>query len=194
MKRNFPFITALLLVLPLQARAELVWFKNAAQDTVETARVIESPARQQRFFGRLSKKDDVDYFTFTVDEKTKIDLLLETPVNDGDFRPVVVLFGPGLAPPKEDPTIQIGSTNGAIVARAPDERERRFDQFLLTTFNTGPTISTEAPRNGTYALAIRSPKGSTGRYVLHVGTENAFRWSELVQGIFGVLKGLLRMY
>lgn len=195
MKRHIASVIALLLIIsPLEARAELLWFKTSPHDTAETARTIQDVERKQRYFGRLSSKDDVDYYTMTVDEKTKIRIILETPVNDGDFRPVVVFFGPGLSAPKEDPTIHIGETNGAIVGHAKEERDRRFDQFLMTSFSTGPSISIEAPRKATYGIAVRSPKGSTGRYVMHVGTENAFKWSELIQGIKGTFKGLLRMY
>lgn len=195
MKRYIASVAALLLIIsPIEARAELLWFKTTAYDSPETAKKIESVTRKQRFFGRLSSKDDVDYYSMTVDEKAKIEILLESPVSDGDFRPVIVLFGPGLSAPKEDPTIPIGETNGAIVGHAKEERERRFDQFLMTSYSTGPSISISAPRKATYGLAVRSPKGSTGRYVLHIGTENNFKWSELIQGIKGTLKGLLRMY
>ena len=195
MKRLFAgILLAGMLASPRGTSAELLWFKDSPQDNAETARTITDIERQQRFFGRLDSKDDVDYFTFSADAKQKIDLLLETPVADGDFKPVMVLFGPGLPAPTEDPTIQIGDTNGAIVTHAKDERAKRFDQFLMTSFNTGPTISVEAPQKGTYAIAVRSPKGSTGRYVLHIGSENGFRWDELWQGIVGTLKGLLRLY
>jgi len=195
MKRLFAVIVLVgMLASPRGTSAEALWFKNTPQDSAETARTITDIERRQRFFGHLESKDDVDYFTFSADEKQNIDLSLETPVADGDFKPVLVLFGPGLPKPTEDPTIQIGDTNGAIVSHAKDEREKRFDQFLLTTFNIGPVISVEAPQKGTYAVAIRSPKGSTGRYVLHVGSENGFRWNELIQGIVGTLKGLLRLY
>ena len=195
MKRILALAASILVATaPLQASAEMFRFKDVPQDSVATARIVDDVIPRQRFFGRLNTKDDVDYFTMTVKQGTKIDLLLETPVADGDFSPTLTLFGPGLPAPTEDPTIDIGDTNGAIVAHAADERDTRFDQFLLTTFDEGPTVTVDAPKTATYAIAIRDPKGGTGRYVLHLGTDASFRWDELWQGIVGTLKGLLRLY
>ncbi len=179
---------------PLQTHADMIWFKDAPQDSIATARVIQNVTRRQRFFGRLNKKGDVDYFTFHAKQGTLLHLSLETPAADGKFNPDLTLFGPGLPAPKEDPTINIGTTNGAIIAHTQTNRDHRYDQYLFTTFYEGPTITDTAPKNTTYAIAIRNPRGGVGRYVLHIGTRTSFRWDELLQEIVGMLKGLLRLY
>lgn len=188
--------TALLALSPLRsANADVFRFKDAPQDTPETARVISDPGRAQRFFGRLDGKDDVDYFSITAEKDAAIALSLEVPSADKDFHPVLIFFGPGLPRPAEDPAIPIGDPNGAIVTREPEDNlVNRFDQFLFTTFLERARLEVTAPKQATYGIAVKEPAGVKGRYVLRIGSKDEFAWSELLGRMRGVLKAMLRMY
>lgn len=183
------------LSLPAAAKAEWFWFKDAEQDSVETARIIRRPTHAQRFFGRLESKKDVDFFTMTVERDTPISVTLAVPASDLEFRPTLTIFGPGLPKPKEDPAIPIGDGNGAFIASDPkEERGSAFDGYLLTSFFEGIRIEFNAPKTATYALAVRTPDGNRGRYVLHVGTNDEWKWAEIPDRIYGIVRAALRLY
>lgn len=183
------------LALPVAVRAEWYWFKDSEQDSVETARIIRQPAHAQRFFGRLESKKDADFYTMTVEQDTPISVVLAVPAADGTFRPTLTIFGPGLPKPKEDPVIPIGDGNGAFIASDPKkDRETAFDGYLLTSFFDGIRIEFNAPKTATYALAVRSPDGTRGRYVLRVGTKDEWKWSEIPDRIYGIVRAALRLY
>jgi hypothetical protein len=177
------------------AKAEWYFFKSGAQDSSETARLIKKPTHAQRFFGRLGAKSDVDYFSFTADQGTKITLVLLSPVADPKFRPSLTVFGPGLPRPKQDPSIPIGDQNGAyVLAEDKVTRTTAYDQYLFTSFYEGPHLDFTVPQTATYGLAVRSPDGNTGRYVLKIGSEDSWNWNELIDRIFGVIQAILRLY
>ncbi|MFZ2804025.1 MAG: hypothetical protein WA001_02270 [Patescibacteria group bacterium] len=186
---------ALVLVFPRHpAKAETFFFKGAPQDSVATALIIDQPQQLQRFFGRIETKDDVDYYTFAASKDMAISLSLEIPTGDTNFHPSITLFGPGLQKPNEDPVIEIGDANGAIVEEEPKQPTTRRDGFLLTSFFEGPYIKTTAPQDATYAIAVRAPDGSSGRYVLHVGTQDSWDWNNFFVNIWNTTRAILRMY
>lgn len=184
----------LALSVPNDAQAEWLLFKEAPQDSVETARIIFRPTHAQRFFGRLESKNDFDYFSFTAKKDSKLELQLDIPSGDSDFKPTLVLFGPDLPKPTSDPVIQIGETNGATVAADPNDRATRYDNYLFTSFYRGAQIAQTVPSDATYGVAIRTPDGKRGRYVLKIGGEDLWNWNDLFDRIVGTMRAVLRIY
>lgn len=181
--------------LPAPAAADSLVFKQSAQDTPEKAWIVRRPNSAFRYFGRLEKKDAADYFSITLKKDQTLEVSLETPVADGGFRPSLVFFGPGISRPKEDPVIQIGEPNGAIVLREDKEpRDSSFDRLTLTSYYQGPTLKFVAPKDATYGLAIRTPKGDTGRYVLRFKGEYTFDWGGVVEFVVNAFRAILRRY
>ena len=184
-----------ILATPTAAWAESLIFKDSAQDTPETAWIVRQPDAAFRYLGRLEQKDEADYFSLTLKKDQKLDISLETPAADGNFRPIMVFFGPGISRPKEDPVIKIGDPNGAIILREDKEpRDSFFDRLTMTTYYQGPTFKFIAPRDATYGLAIRSPKGDTGRYILRFKGKDEFAWQNLLDFVVNVFRAILRMY
>ncbi len=195
MRRWLPVLMAVSIVLPLQTHAAELHIKASAQDTTETAQIIQGPQRLQRFFGSLQRKDDVDYFTMTLKKGDPIHLAMDIPAKDENFYPTIILFGPGLPTPDQDPVIPIGDGNGMIVTSdETDQRPTHFDLYALTTFAQGPTIDTVAPKDATYGIAVRSPNGNKGRYILTTGTTNIFTWSDFMDQFIAALQVLFRIY
>lgn len=190
-------VVALLALILTLAGTSPSWrsFKSEPQDSIETAMPLRNPTIRQTIFGRLDHLRDVDYYTFRVQEPSDITLSLRTPVADQAFNPVIMLFGSGLPRPNEDPTVPIGEQNGAIVGRiGRDTRQTGFDLQLMTSFYSGPLLTTHIPHAGTYAIAITSPTTDLGRYVLTMGktsTRTVDAWSSYVGG---TLIALLRLY
>ena len=184
----------LALSIPHSAHAEWYLFKETPQDSAETARIILRPMHAQRFFGRLESKNDVDYFSFTAKKDSKLELQLEIPSGDSDFKPTLVLFGPDLPKPTSDPVIPIGETNGAAIASDPNDRATRYDNYLFTSFYGGAQIAQTVPDDATYGVAVRTPDGKRGRYVLKIGGEDPWNWNELFDRIVGTMRAVLRIY
>lgn len=189
----FAFAAVLALAYPLAARAEVLRFQDVGNFSAETATVIKNPNLGQRLFGRLDSKDEVAYYSITAEKDTLVDLELDTLKSDGDFNPTLVFFGPGLAAPKEDPVILLGEGNGAIISRA-EARIQYFDRTVLTSFMTGPRLKVALPEKATYAIAIRTPNGRTGRYALRLKGKDKFKWNELTDRLAAEFRAIFRMY
>lgn len=183
------------IILAPSAKAESFIFKDTVQNTPEKAWVVRRPDVAFRYFGRLESKDTADYFSITLKKDQRIELGLETPTADGEFRPHLIFFGPGLSKPKEDPVIPIGEPNGAIVIKVDTEtRESFFDRLTLTNYYQGPTLTFVAPKDATYGLAVRSAKAETGRYILRFKGKDGFDWSRFLDFILNAFRAILRMY
>jgi len=194
---------AVLLVLAAIAVGFVLWksdpvviaFKERPLDTLESAYVIKHPQTRQAVFGRLDRKGDVDYFTFTVTRGTPIRFSVKTPVADKAFSPDLTLFGPGLPALTGSPIIPIGDMNGAVVGHVlTDKRTAAFDMPTLTTWYLGPTVAMTAPQDGTYALAITSPDGKTGRYALQMGGTPDRSMDAISSYAAGTIRAILRLY
>ncbi len=195
-KRSIPLLLlAAVLLFPQAAKADWYWFKASAHDKIESARIISQPTRLQRFFGRLETRKDVDYFTLTLDQGEEFRANLFIPKADEEFRPTLVFFGPGIKTAGGDPEIAIGDGNGSVMVRnTNEEREARFEDVLLTSFYGDTEISFTAEKRGTYGLAIKSPDGERGRYMLRVGLKDEWKWSELPTRFWGATKAIFRLY
>lgn len=183
-------------ILPVHAdiaRAEVLFFQDTENYSPETARSIKKVKLDQRYFGRINTKDGIAYFSVTADQGTQFELELDTPKADNDFKPTMVFFGPGLAEPKEDAVVPLGEGNGAIVSRAEDGGNY-YDRSTFTRFNIGPRIKIALPMKATYAIAIRSPNGETGRFALKIKGRDDFKWGELTGRLAAQFRAIFRMY
>jgi hypothetical protein len=196
-------IFAVLLVLAAVAVGFVLWrtdpvimtFKERALDTLETALVVRHPQTRQDVFGRIEKKGDVDYFTFTLARGTPVRFAIKTPAADRAFNPGLTLFGPGLPVPSVTPDVPVGEKNGAIVARvAGDGRTAVFQMSDVTTWYVGPAVDMVAPQDGTYALAITSPDETLGRYLLEIGGTPDRSADAIASFAAGTVRAILRLY
>ncbi len=185
----------LICVAPRTASAESFIFKNSAQDTVATAKIIKEPQNKQKIFGRLKSKDDVDYFTFTLEADEAVSISIFVPAADKNFEPSLIVFGSDLPKSDHDPVIPIGEGNGSYIMEFPKTNVQEFfHDFLLTTFKTGPRLEFSSPEKSSYGLALRSPNGNTGRYLLEIGQQDEWSWSHVLDRFFDVLRAVLRLY
>jgi len=177
------------------AQAKTLIFKSGSLDTPAEAFVIKHPDSATTIFGRLQNKDDLDYFSITAEEGTTLEISLDTVKNDGDFNPIMIFYGPELPKPSEDPVIDLGSGNGAMILRVEaDSRESRREKFFFTDFYTGPKLKIKIPKTATYGMAIKSPNGKLGRYILDIKGKDEFNLNDLPGHIFDLIKAILRMY
>ena len=168
-------------------------FKAAAYDHPEQGWRLPSPTELKHLYGTLDE-GDVDYVTFTVDRPLSLAISLKNPAGDAGFEPLFVVFGPGLPAPSTTPPIDVGS-NGALIAQTVrDKQHPVFDASELTTYLTGPSLVADLKESGTYAVAILSPAGSSGRYVLTVGNQAEGGIAAQFRLVPATLKALLRLY
>lgn len=168
-------------------------FKESSYNQPEQGWRLKAPTELKHLYGRLDEKD-VDYITFTVERPTSISISLKDPAGDAGFEPVFVVFGPGLPKPATPPPIEVGS-NGAIVAQTVRDKQRPvFDASELTTYLTGPSLTADLRDSGTYAVAVVSTKGGSGRYVLSIGNQATGGIVSQFALVPATLRALLRLY
>lgn len=186
---------AALILVPEAASAESYSFKDSSQDSVETAKAIKDPQNKQKIFGRLESKNDVDYYTFSAEADEVVSITLLVPAADKDFAPSLIVFGPDLPKSDPDPVVPVGEGNGYYALDYPQNNVQKFfEDYLLTSFNQGPRLEFSSPKKSSYGLAVRSPNGNTGRYVLSVGQKDEWNWSEIFDKVVGILRAILRIY
>ncbi|MFA5935282.1 MAG: hypothetical protein WC787_00280 [Patescibacteria group bacterium] len=170
-------------------------FKMDEYNTLEQGWRLQNPLVKQHLYGRLEGRGDVDYVTFTLATPTPVTISIKNPAGDAGFEPTIILFGPGLPIPNENPPIAIGEPNGAIVSKTIRDKQRPiFEPSELTTYLTGPTIRADLKKAGTYAVAIVTPSGEPGRYVLTIGSGAGQGIMDQIREIPPTVKALLRLY
>lgn len=133
-------------------------------------------------YGWLDGPTDVDDFRLEIHpgDQVYLEVLVPECAEYADFRPSMVLFGPGLppAPPEVAGIVPPGA--GAIVIDNPDDglpRPTVYEPFGDKTYFEFPELDAIAPRGGTYGLAVYDPAGAAGTggdYVAVIGTTESF--------------------
>lgn len=183
-----------LLIIVLDTDPTRYVFKDSSWDTPETAGIFTVGGLRTSLYGRLTGAHDVDYLRITVTKPTDISIALRTVAGDPSFNPEIIVFGRGLAP-RSDVMLPIGDENGAVVGRIGEKtRGTVFDITTMTSYTEGPTVTTRLPEAGTYAIAILTPNGSTGRYVLSTGTKPDRSFDGWISSLRGAVQVILRLY
>lgn len=184
----------LMAIVIIQTEPTRYAFKDAEWNTIETAGTIAASSARTEIVGRLEGPKDIDYLAITVTKPQEVVLHLQTDAADVNFNPEIILFGRGL-PAEKNIGVPIGDQNGAIVGRvASGARTTNFSIQAMTSYADGPVIRTTLPAAGTYAVAIRSPEGVSGKYVLTNGTIPDRSFDGWRSSIMGSIRVMLRLY
>ncbi|MEZ4832088.1 MAG: hypothetical protein R2873_08825 [Caldilineaceae bacterium] len=137
---------------------------------------IANPTISTALYATLDAEDDVDFFTFTAAEGTRVLIGMTIPQIAGqdEFAPTIALIGPGL-PQKEKallpPSAQslINADNGFDLFLAPTQASAFFEPFSRTSYWRRQQTRVTMPADGTYTLIVWDAPAQMGRYVLVVG-------------------------
>ncbi len=169
---------AALLILPsVSAHAPL---GSGYNESLATATRVPDPTKSWAIYAGLHEGGEAQYYVFdmTRGERIHLSLLTTTAPEDGDFTPGLLLMGPGLAhqgfvPPfvETPPGAGILAVNGTRPAQAT------YEAFAPSSYVQLADVALDAPRNGTYYVAVQDPSRG-GPYGLAIGDRESFTLSE----------------
>ena len=169
------------LFLPAAAMAHKPIFVERSISGYEQALEIPDATVSYAMYGELRGAQQVDLYKFTLTADTPFYARMSVPKRPGleGYAPAFVLFGPGLPTSNEPPNYPLALPEGLgrAIQLPADEQDEFYEPFTQTTLIQRQYISRNlAP--GTYYLAVYSPTGQTGKYVLATGENEQFGFTD----------------
>jgi hypothetical protein len=156
-------------------------FTEDAAKSPETAIQMADPDLSQVVYREITEKTPQVWLMFTVPKDFALFIQIGAPKIDRqkDFRPAVVLVGPGL--PSEAPPFTIPEGTGTKVFSTQEVAKPRFfhehftgtDSWILRS----ETVKLSQP--GRYYLVAFSPQKQTGKLWLSIGKKESFSLDDL---------------
>ncbi|HPZ90683.1 MAG TPA: hypothetical protein PLL81_04935 [Bacillota bacterium] len=142
---------------------------------------IPDPAISLAIYRELGA-GQVDYFRFSVPRQGMefaCQLMVPARSRSKDFRPVLVLIGPGLPDPGPEIPVAVPPGLGAEAEEWWDGG-KFFEPFTQTSYRMGPKVRRHLPA-GEWQLAVYHPPGTGGKYTLAVGERESWGWRDLLR-------------
>jgi len=133
-----------------------------------TAYEISDPAKSWAIYTWLENESIADYYKFTISEGEKIQISIIVPnsPSHSGFLPSVSLIGPGITQNDSVPDyVEVPVGYGNIVVNGTDPGKAIYEPFTPGWFYEVSTLTTNAPDDGTYYMAVFNPE-------LHDDTHN----------------------
>ena len=126
-----------------------------------TAYEIDNPSKSWAIYTWLEDEGIAHYYKFTVSEGEKIQVSLivpDSPAHSG-FLPAFTLIGPGFTQHDSLPDyVEVPTGYGTIVEYGVDPGKAVYEPFTPGWFYEVSTLTTEAPNDGTYFVAVFNPE------------------------------------
>ena len=175
-------LTALMLVtlligFPRRVEAHRPVFTDDAATDSETAVPLTEPEISQVVYREITEESPQIWLSFEVPEHFELYIQVGVPVIDRlkEFRPVMVVVGPGLS--GEEVPFEIPEGTGAMVFPTKEVAEPRLFNEPFTATKSwilrSETVSLEQP--GRYYLVAYSPDEQTGKLWLSIGKKESFK-------------------
>lgn len=171
------------LLLCAVAHAHRPIFSDQAATDPNTAVLIAQPAISQVIYREITDEAKQIWIAFDANEGFELFIQIGVPVLDRlkDFRPAMLIVGPGL--PDESPPFTLPEGTGATAFSTTDIKEPRFFHEHFT--GTGSWIlrseTVALPKSGRYYVVAYVPSGENGKLWLSVGQQESFgvaEWSQ----------------
>ena len=172
-------VLAMVFAAPLAGAHQLVPDDGSHVDPA-SALEIEDVSVSQVIYHTVAEEGGELWVTFSAEAGQNIYLQLGVPRIDGldDYRPVLILYGPGL-PATEAPPGLPGGIGGVLLE--PDPEPEEFDEpFTGTQSWILLEEDTTAPQTGEYYVVAFHPTGDTGKLWVSWGREEVFGFRDLV--------------
>lgn len=175
------FIVLLFAVSAVSAKFEpYMEDPDAEWGSIDASWEVPEPIAFYGLYGHLDSEDDIDAFAYTFDDAvTAFSVRVIVPVCGTlfeEFYPSAAIIGPGLETPEDvELPFELPEGVGALVLTEIARTEPRptIDQGNYTHqdyFNIWHSV--DIPEAGDYTIAVWSPDGLTGAYVLATGREH----------------------
>lgn len=175
---------AMILIFSVGASAHRPIFTNPRTGDPDYAVRVADPTTSHVIYAELTESDPIQWFVFENEKPQEVPLLIGVPsgVSPDDFRPSVVLFGPGSEPPEELPLLPPqGADVGTIAIRPSGEAEPFYEP--ITGTNSQILVDTEVQLSevGTYYGAIYEADGQEGKLWVGIGSSEGFSWRDALR-------------
>ena len=183
--RKHSFVWALLAFtfLAQSAHAHRPVFTDDSATSADTAIAIKDAKISQVVYREIGKESPQVWLSFSAPEDLKLFVQIGVPFIDSlkDFRPAMVLVGPGL--PDKNVPFEIAKNTGFMVLTTEKVAKPRFFHEHFTNTDSwilrGETVS--LPKPGRYYLVAYSPEKKVGKLWLSIGKKESFSmedWKE----------------
>ena len=151
-------------------------FTEDAATSPDTAIKIADPAISQVVYREIMENSPQVWLRFQVEKDFKLFIQIGVPVIDRlkDFRPAMVVIGPGL--PTQDAPFKLPENTGAKVFTTKDVAKPRFfhEHFTNTDSWILRSETITLPKTGRYYVVAYLPQKQTGKLWLSVGKKESF--------------------
>ncbi|MFC1893691.1 hypothetical protein ACFLYR_06680 [Chloroflexota bacterium] len=149
-----------------------------------TAYEVDDPAKSWAIYTWLEGERIADYYKFTVSEGDKIQVSLivpESPSHSG-FLPSFAIMGPGINQNDDIPDyMEVPAGYSTIIVDGTDPGKAVYEPFTPGWFYEVGTLTTYAPNDGTYYIAVFNPE-------LHNDTHNHIHEADSYAIIVGYIE------
>jgi hypothetical protein len=174
-------ILVTLFILPTTAMAHIPI--GGGGESLDTATEVIEPLRSWVSYTELHEGGEPNYFKANFSAGERIDIRLSIPIElvETDFRPILVIMGPGLINQSTAPTyLEIPEGAGVMVFDAEPEFAE-FEGFTPSAFYLVADVDFPSPETGTYYFAIYEPD-SGERYSIvfgHLEVYSLWDWTSI---------------
>lgn len=147
-----------------------------------SATFIPDPTKSWAVYGELHEGREVQYYRFNINKTRRIHIMLFKSTNPDDraFIPAFALMGPGINSRGEVPEyLELPAGAGVLTVEGEQPAQATYEPFSASSFYPLAELDIEAPRSGTYYIAVFEPNRG-GSYGLAVGDREAYSLSEWI--------------
>ncbi|SHK01639.1 hypothetical protein SAMN02745227_01313 [Anaerobranca californiensis DSM 14826] len=183
MKKIIIVILLWLLFISQIAVAHQGIFIDKTINDIDKSYEIKDIEKSTAIYARLTEENNIHFYSFQGKKGQNFYSQIMLPNTEGDKELLLVqiLFGPfEEARILKDYTEILGDQYRGYVIPPGNNRTKFFEPFTQTAYIKKQQFSLELPTDGTYYIAIFSPVGQQGRYVLTIGKDEEFGLKELL--------------
>jgi hypothetical protein len=169
------------LFLILQSTQGHVPVAGEPGDTLESAFEIKDPLKSWVLYHDIHEPREAHYYKFQMEAEDRLRLVLNLPIElkSSDFRPILILTGPGLINSTPAPDYLEIPTGSGYVMYDVHTPHLEYEGFTPSAFLKILDIDTTIPETGVYYLAIYSSLEAE-RYALAIGFQEVFTLEEWI--------------
>jgi hypothetical protein len=145
------------------------------------AKVIDRPSKSWAVYSNLRQAKEAQYYSFEVDEgdRIRVELLVSTDPDEGDFNPSLALLRPGTIGESLPDFVEVPDGYGGTVAEGERTDHPSYEGFTPSSYYRVGGLDIAASSAGTYYVVVYSPTRG-GRYSLVLGYVESFSPAEWI--------------
>lgn len=137
--------------------------------TLDNIWVIKRPDISTAIYATLESKNDIDYYSFELEDNDSLYLSMVIPVIEGQegFAPTMVLLGPDISISELDKPTDV--LNGNLLEPGDTFKREFFEPFSRTNYWIWQEKDLTIKNGGEYHVVVFDKEKRPGRYVFTIG-------------------------